>query len=118
MTAPELARVRESLDAACDAIGRDPASLPLSLNTGWIVGDDRAELDDRLALLARWEGASDPGEFQESLPASWIVATSDQALETLAALAGSGVSRVMAQQLLHRDLDAVGLLGRLAAAVA
>lgn len=117
MTAPQMAVVRSDLDGACEAIGRDPASLPLSLMTGWVVGEDRAELEDRLARLARWEGADTPGRYREGLSASWIVATSEEALEILGELAAAGVSRVMAQLRLHRDLDAVALLGRLAASV-
>ena len=62
-----MAEVRNRLDAACEAIGRDPASLPLSLNTGWIVGDDRAELEDRLERLADWEGATSAARYRESL---------------------------------------------------
>jgi hypothetical protein len=56
-------------------------------------------LDDR--------GISEP-------PSGWIVGTLDRAGEQLAALGDAGVSRVMCQQLLHDDLDAVGLLGALA----
>jgi alkanesulfonate monooxygenase SsuD/methylene tetrahydromethanopterin reductase-like flavin-dependent oxidoreductase (luciferase family) len=112
MTAPQMAAVRNSLDVACEAIGRDPASLPLSLNTGWIVGDDRAELEDRLRRLAEWEGAASVAAYRDSLLESWIVATTDEALETVADLEAAGVSRIMAQQLLHRDIDAVELLGR------
>jgi alkanesulfonate monooxygenase SsuD/methylene tetrahydromethanopterin reductase-like flavin-dependent oxidoreductase (luciferase family) len=112
MTAPQLATVRNSLDVACEAIGRDPASLPLSLNTGWIVGDDRADLEDRLQRLAEWEGAASVAAYRDSLLESWIVATTDEALETVAELEAAGVSRIMAQQLLHRDIDAVELLGR------
>ncbi len=112
MTAPQVAAVREKLDAACEAIGRDPASLPLSLNTGWIVGDDRVELKMRLQRLAGWEGAADADAYRESLHESWIVGTTDEALEIVSELAAAGVSRIMAQQLLHRDLDAVELLGR------
>jgi F420-dependent oxidoreductase-like protein len=120
MTAAQVAVVRRDLDRACEAIGRDPGSLALSLMTGWIVGEDRAELDDRLARIARWEGADGSdgaGRYRQRLPESWIVATSGEALEALGELAAAGVSRVMAQQLLHRDLDAVELLGRLAGAV-
>jgi alkanesulfonate monooxygenase SsuD/methylene tetrahydromethanopterin reductase-like flavin-dependent oxidoreductase (luciferase family) len=117
MTAPEMSAIRSRLDAACEAIGRDPASLPLSLNTGWIVGVDRAELQRRLATLADWEGASSAARYRESLMESWIVATAEEALERVSELEAAGVSRIMAQQLLHRDLDAVELLGRLAASV-
>jgi alkanesulfonate monooxygenase SsuD/methylene tetrahydromethanopterin reductase-like flavin-dependent oxidoreductase (luciferase family) len=115
MTAPEVAEVRSRLDAACEAIGRDPASLPLSLNTGWIVGDDQAELDDRLERLAEWEGATIGARYREGLAESWIVATTDEALQRVGELEAAGASRIMAGQLLHRDLDAVALLGRVAA---
>jgi alkanesulfonate monooxygenase SsuD/methylene tetrahydromethanopterin reductase-like flavin-dependent oxidoreductase (luciferase family) len=118
MTAPEIAEVRNRLDAACDAIGRDPASLPLSLNTGWIVGCDRTELEGRLARVADWEGATSAAHYRESLTESWIVATTDDALQRVDDLEAAGVSRIMAGHLLHRDLDAVELLGRLAASVA
>jgi F420-dependent oxidoreductase-like protein len=118
MTAPGVAVVRTNLDAACEAIGRDPASLPLSLNTGWIVGEDRAELEQRLARLAGWEGATSTARYREGLPESWIVATAGEAVEIVGELAAAGVSRIMAQQLLHRDLDAVELLGRLLTSVA
>jgi alkanesulfonate monooxygenase SsuD/methylene tetrahydromethanopterin reductase-like flavin-dependent oxidoreductase (luciferase family) len=118
MTAPQMAEVRADLDAACEKIGRDPASLPLSLNTGWIVGDDRVELEDRLGRLAEWEGAASAATYREGLMESWIVGTTDEALEVVAGLAKAGVSRIMAQQLLHRDLDAVELLGRFGSSLA
>jgi hypothetical protein len=39
------------------------------------------------------------------------VGTLDAAAEQLAALRDAGVSRIMCQQLLHDDLDALALLG-------
>ncbi len=111
-TPAECAAVRGRLDQACEEIGRDPETLPLSVMTGWVVGADQAELDDRLARLAEWEGAASAAAYRESIPASWIVGTVEEARERIAALEAAGVARVMAQQLLHRDLDAVELLGR------
>ncbi len=52
----ECAKTRAGLDAACEAEGRDPATLPLSLMTGWLVGADEADLHDRAARLAEWQG--------------------------------------------------------------
>jgi alkanesulfonate monooxygenase SsuD/methylene tetrahydromethanopterin reductase-like flavin-dependent oxidoreductase (luciferase family) len=46
-----------------------------------------------------------------SPPPGWIVGTVDEAAEQLAALRAAGVARVMCQQLLHEDLEAVALLG-------
>ena len=61
-TAEEIAKVREELDRACEAEGRDPATLPLSMMTGWLIGADEAELHDRAARLAEWKGAGGNGK--------------------------------------------------------
>jgi hypothetical protein len=89
--------------------------MPLSLMTGWIVGSDEAEFRDRAGRLAEWRGHDgDVGSFLDSLPEAWIAGTAEQAQERLAQLAAVGVERVMAQHLVHRDLDAIALLGEFA----
>ena len=50
-------------------------------------------------------------ELLSNPPPAWIIATLDEATERLLALRDAGVSRVMCQQLLHDDLEAVALLG-------
>jgi alkanesulfonate monooxygenase SsuD/methylene tetrahydromethanopterin reductase-like flavin-dependent oxidoreductase (luciferase family) len=110
-TAAECAAVREQLDSACSAAGRDP--IPLSLMTGWLAGEDRAELLDRAGRLAQWQARDvDPETFLAELPDSSIAGTIDDNLERLRELADAGVERVMLQHLLHRDLDAVEQIGR------
>lgn len=113
-TAAEIADLRERLDRACEAEGRDSASLPLSMMTGWLVGADRAELVDRAAHLAAWKGEDDAdGEsFLAGLPESTVAGTVGEAIEQLQALEEAGLARIMGQHLLHRDLDAVELMGR------
>ena len=112
-TAEEVADVRRRLDEACEKEGRDPASLPLSLMTGWLVGADRTELVDRASRLSQWKGQGDDGEaFISRLPESTIVGTVEEAIEQLRELEEAGCTRVMGQHLLHRDLDAVALMGR------
>ncbi|MGE5336084.1 MAG: LLM class flavin-dependent oxidoreductase [Nitrososphaerota archaeon] len=112
-TAEEIADLRRRLDEACEREGRDPATLPLSMMTGWLVGADRAELVDRASRLARWKGQGDDGEaFIAGLRPGTILGTVEEAVEQLRALAEAGLSRVMGQHLLHRDLDAVALIGR------
>ncbi|MGD9736977.1 MAG: TIGR03560 family F420-dependent LLM class oxidoreductase [Solirubrobacterales bacterium] len=114
MATPEKAReIRAGLDAACEAEGRDPASLPLSTMTGWMVGADRDELCQRAARLAEWNGEDADGDsFLAALPESTIQGTVEEAVEQLRALEQAGLSRVMCQHLLHRDLDAVAVIGR------
>lgn len=111
-TAAELAQTRMRLDAACEAEDRDPASLPLSVMTGWIVGRDEADLHDRAARVAAWRGEDGDAEaFIAAQPDAWIIGTAAQACERAAELEAGGVQRIMAQHLLHRDLDAIALLG-------
>lgn len=112
-TAGEVRDIRERLDAACEAEGRDPAELPLSVMTGWIVGADRDELRARAARLSEWRGEGGDGDaYLAALPDSTIKGTVAEAVEQLRALEEAGLSRVMAQHLLHRDLDAVAVMGR------
>jgi alkanesulfonate monooxygenase SsuD/methylene tetrahydromethanopterin reductase-like flavin-dependent oxidoreductase (luciferase family) len=81
--------------------------------TGWLVGPDAEDLHDRAARLARWRGEGDDGEaLLAGLPESTISGTVDEAIERLKELEAAGLTRVMAQHLLHRDLDAIELLGR------
>ena len=109
-------RRRETIASACEWAGRDP--IPFSVMTGVLVGADESELRDRAARLGEKIGA-DPIELVREPPAGWIVGTIDQATEQLLALRDAGVARVMCQQLVHEDLDAVALLGeRLAPRVA
>ena len=110
-TAEQCASMRRDLDDACAGAGRDP--LRLSLMTGWLVGENRAELLDRAGRLAEWRGHDGTAEgFLESLPSAWIVGTRDEAIEQIQKLARAGVQRLMLQHLLHRDLDAIEQLGR------
>ncbi|MFL5833445.1 MAG: LLM class flavin-dependent oxidoreductase [Solirubrobacterales bacterium] len=112
-TAEEIADIRKRLDEACEEEGRDPAMLPLSMMTGWLVGADRDELLDRASRLSRWKGEDGDGEaFIASLRPSTILGTTEEAIEQLRELEDAGLTRIMGQHLLHRDLDAVALMGR------
>jgi F420-dependent oxidoreductase-like protein len=111
-TAEEIADLRKRLDEACEATDRDPKSLPLSMMTGWLVGADRDDLRDRAARLSQWKDQDDDGEaYLADLPESTIAGTVSEALEQLQALEQAGLTRLMAQHLLHRDLDAIALIG-------
>ena len=108
-----IAALRPKLDAACEKRDRDPATLPLSLMTGWLVGETRAEVVDRASRLSRWQGKGDDGEaFLERAPDHMIFGTVEEAVEQLRALHEAGCTRVMAQHLLHRDTEAIELIGR------
>jgi alkanesulfonate monooxygenase SsuD/methylene tetrahydromethanopterin reductase-like flavin-dependent oxidoreductase (luciferase family) len=69
--------------------------------TTTIVAADQAGVDARLAELGR-----------DLDPASDLVGTVERLAERLRDYAAVGVSRVYLQHLLHRDIEAVELIGR------
>lgn len=112
-TVEEIADVRRRLDEACEAEDRDPSSLPLSMMTGWLVAADHEELRDRAGRLSEWKGGDGDGDaFLADLRKGTIAGTVPEALEQLNELEQAGLTRLMAQHLLHRDLDAIELIGR------
>jgi F420-dependent oxidoreductase-like protein len=103
----EVRARRARVADACARLGRAP--IPFSLMTGFLVGRDAGELRERTAQLAAWRGSDfDLGERRDA----WITGTIEEAAEQLATLRDAGVERVMLQHLVHRDLDAVALIGR------
>ncbi len=111
---PDEARARRALlDAACERIGRDPATMTFSLMTGCIVGRDRDELLERARrtmVTAREEG--DPSAWLEAQVAEgWIAGTVDQVRAQIEALAEAGIERFFLQHLDHTDIEMVELIG-------
>jgi F420-dependent oxidoreductase-like protein len=104
----EVVQRRDRIARACESAGR-PA-LPVSLMTGVLVGEDERELRQRAQRLAAKIGAEADALLSEP-PAGWIVGTVDDAAQQLHELREAGVHRVMCQQLVHEDLEAVALLG-------
>jgi alkanesulfonate monooxygenase SsuD/methylene tetrahydromethanopterin reductase-like flavin-dependent oxidoreductase (luciferase family) len=70
--------------------------------TQCVVGRDRRELEARIDQLVRkpWR------------PHASLIGTVDEVVERLRLYEEAGITRVMCQHLLHRDLDMVELLGR------
>jgi F420-dependent oxidoreductase-like protein len=100
---------RRRLDDACRELGRDPATLPLSLMTLTVVGTDREEVRDRLG-----RALGDSRDVDEALGRAhdrWLVGTVDEVAERLAAYEAAGVSRVMLQQLDHGDSELTAVIG-------
>jgi alkanesulfonate monooxygenase SsuD/methylene tetrahydromethanopterin reductase-like flavin-dependent oxidoreductase (luciferase family) len=108
---PSLDDVRNRRAAvvhACEQAGREP--LPFSAMIGTVIGADEADLAARARRVAERIGSHGDALLREP-PNGWIVATLDRAVEQLAAYRDAGLARVMCQQLVHDDLDAVALLG-------
>jgi F420-dependent oxidoreductase-like protein len=99
---------RSAIAQACEQAGREP--IPFSAMIGTVIGADEADLADRAQRVAERIG-SDGDTLRREPPTGWVVATLDQAVEQFSAFREAGLSRVMCQQLVHDDLDAVALLG-------
>jgi F420-dependent oxidoreductase-like protein len=111
--APRVERQRSRLTAACEAIGRDPATLRLSLLANLVVGTDTADLHARAARLMERDGQTgSPADYIAARGPETLTGTPDQVLAAIDAYARAGVDRVLLQHFLHRDLDTVELIGR------
>jgi F420-dependent oxidoreductase-like protein len=103
---------RRRLVEACEAAGRDPATLPFSLMTTCVVAEDSEMLRERARGVMRVTGADgDPDAFLAAAPEAWVVGTVDEVVDQLQALEAAGVERIMLQHLAHDDLESVALIG-------
>jgi alkanesulfonate monooxygenase SsuD/methylene tetrahydromethanopterin reductase-like flavin-dependent oxidoreductase (luciferase family) len=108
---PSHDEVRErfgAIDRACEAAGRDPAEVRRSVMVGFAVGSDEAEVRERARRTMAWIGQGEDAEP----PESWLVGTPDRVVAQLEALAELGVTRVMLQHQLFRDLESLQLIAR------
>jgi alkanesulfonate monooxygenase SsuD/methylene tetrahydromethanopterin reductase-like flavin-dependent oxidoreductase (luciferase family) len=113
-TLEQIVERRAAIAAACERAGRAP--IPFSVMTTALIGRDEADLRRRAGELGEWRG--EPVDLAATAD-TWISGTVEQAAERLRAYEEAGVERIYLQHLLHRDLDAVELIGReLVAAVA
>jgi alkanesulfonate monooxygenase SsuD/methylene tetrahydromethanopterin reductase-like flavin-dependent oxidoreductase (luciferase family) len=105
------ARVR----AACQDEGRDPDEIVYSAMTGVLVAGTEDDLRARVADLMSALGRDDAeGEsWLAERRGRWIMGTPDEALERVRAFERQGTQRIMLQDFLPRDLEHVGLMGRL-----
>jgi alkanesulfonate monooxygenase SsuD/methylene tetrahydromethanopterin reductase-like flavin-dependent oxidoreductase (luciferase family) len=113
--AEECARRRRRLDAACERVGRDPATMRFSLMTGCLVGIDQDELRARARRLLerRGEAGGDAGALVARYRERGVAGTPDEVVQRLQELEEAGrVERVMLQHLQHDDLEMVALIGR------
>jgi F420-dependent oxidoreductase-like protein len=108
----------QRIDAACEAVGRDPAEVTHSAMTGVLIAETPVELRDRSQALLEFTGdgnGADADAWLAERRSRWIVGTLDEAGERLRAFEQAGAQRVMLQDFLPRDLAHIGLMGKLAA---
>ncbi len=110
---PDTARERFALvDAACEAIGRDPATITHSTMAGVLIGRTDAEIAERMTAAAQTfgSGEDDRAWLDERLE-RWITGTPDQARAMVRRFADAGVERIMLQDMLPWDLDMIDVMG-------
>lgn len=99
--------MRDALDAACEAQGRDPASISLTLMTGCIVGASEVDYQARARRLHAAIGSGDFDAWLDGLAGAWILGGPEQAVSRLGALTEAGVTGVLLQ---HRDPDDLDMI--------
>lgn len=107
------AEIGRELDAACEAIGRDPGTLTRSTMAGVLVGRTAAEVADReAALLAAFGADMETGEaWLDERRTRWVHGTPDAARAQLGRFAEAGMERIMLQDFLPWDLDMIDVMG-------
>lgn len=81
----EFARLGGVLDAACERVDRDPATIRRTINLQFVVGTDQAEADRALADTQDFWGPMWPRVSNGAL-----IGTPDQAIEQVAAYRDAG----------------------------
>ena len=118
-SSPEVyARLSRSLADACQAVGRDPATVRRSVSVGILVGQDAAELARRGEAMRRLVPGLADVRPNDLLPTvrerGWVAGTPAEVVAALRRLADAGVDRAM---LGHYDLDDTDVLDLIARAV-
>jgi alkanesulfonate monooxygenase SsuD/methylene tetrahydromethanopterin reductase-like flavin-dependent oxidoreductase (luciferase family) len=99
------------LDAACAAVGRDPATITRSAMAPVLLGSNAARIRAReRALLAALGEEDAASEWLEARRHRAITGTPDDARAMVARYAAAGIERLMLQDFLPRDLEMIDLM--------
>ena len=99
----EYRRLNEQLDAACEAIGRDPATLERSINLAFHMGADRASSDAELQRIIDQWGP----ETAERITGGALTGLADDVLERIGAYREAGADLINVALRLPVDDDAL-----------
>jgi F420-dependent oxidoreductase-like protein len=107
----DFARIRANVEKATKQTGR---TLSYSTMTTCVVGETRDDaLERALRLYGRSQRPQDFDSWLAGLRQRSLVGSVDEVAERLREYERAGCERAMLQHLLHDDLDAVELIGRL-----
>ncbi|HEX7525134.1 MAG TPA: TIGR03560 family F420-dependent LLM class oxidoreductase [Gaiellaceae bacterium] len=109
----EFAAIRGKVTAACERVGRDPATLRFSTMTGCLIGSTHAEgLERARELYGRSPRDVGFDDWTTAYAQSGLIGSVDEVTSRLREYEEAGCERVMLQHLLHTDLEPVRLIGR------
>ena len=113
MDPDEYRQKRTVLDAACQAIGRDPSTIRHSVMANYIIGRDRTEVRERALemrdFLPSLKGL-DADEVMAKVAKTGLVGTPDEIADQINRHSALGVDLFMLQHFLLDDRDALQLL--------
>ena len=109
----DFAAIRSKVAAACERIGRDPATMRFSTMTGCLIGSTRDEALERARELYG-RSPRDVGfdDWAAAYAQRAVIGSVDEVASRLREYEEAGCERVMLQHLLHTDLEPVRLIGR------
>lgn len=111
VTFDEYPRKLEVLAGHCRTLGRDPASIRLSLMVPIVIGRSRAEAEHRLGRGRAWFPRV-PGDEAAWRAQCFLYGTPDEVVRDLRRWQALGIRRVMLQMLDMDDLAALELIAR------
>ncbi|MGI9096791.1 MAG: LLM class flavin-dependent oxidoreductase [Candidatus Limnocylindrus sp.] len=114
---PEVAREKfAALDAACRAVGRDPATLARSAMTGMLIGRDTSNLAASVErFMERVGAAGDAEAYMAPRRARWVTGTRSEAAERIRAFRDAGAQRLLLQHFLPNEDEPLDLLAEVVA---
>ena len=116
---PDVAREKfAALDAACRAVGREPATLARSAMTGMLIGRDTSSLAASVArFMARVGAAGDAEAYMAPRRARWVTGTPSEAAERIRAFRDAGAQRLLLQHFLPNEDEPLELLSEVVASL-
>jgi F420-dependent oxidoreductase-like protein len=114
-TPAEVREIKARLEAVCAKVGRDPATLTISVMAGVLVGRDDSEMARRVqaqkSIFAEATVAAE--EWLKRREDRWITGTPASARARIGEYVDTGIDRLLFQDFLPHDTDHIAAMGEL-----